>query len=526
MSSVDNPRGFCLAPIVRAKYVDRMARKRSAEKAQQIDGKPSPKDDPPPRHTKVMRVRILKPADQSSWKDLSKTLRDVRYRVFRLANLAVSENYLRFHLFRSGKSGEFETEKPSGLNKRLREMLIEEGATIDEMNRFSKTGALPDTILGALTQYKIGAITSPAKWREVVRGKASLPTFRSNMAIPIRCDKVGQRRMERMPNGDIQVELMLCMKPYPRVILQTGDIGGSAGVLLARLLDNPHQLLEGYRQRLFEIKHDDRSNKWWLFITYDFPATKRNTDANVVVGVDVGYSCPLYAAISNGHARLGWKAFHALGTRIKTLQRQVMARRRGVQRGGATGISSATARSGHGRKRKLQPIEILEGRINKAYNTLNHQMSAAVVDFALNHGAGTIQMEDLAGLSDHLRGTFIGASWRYHQLQEFIEYKAKENGMRVRRVNPRYTSRRCSECGTINAGFDRAARDKAARPGFSARFQCIDPECALGKKPIDADYNAARNLAVLDIDGIIAAECKVQKLDAETDSSDSPPPAL
>jgi transposase len=95
--------------------------------------------------------------------------------------------------------------------------------------------------------------------------------------------------------------------------------------------------------------------------------------------------------------------------------------------------------------------------------------------------------------------------WRYYQLQEFIKYKAEEKGIKVRKVNPRYTSRRCSQCGHINQEFTRKARDRDAAGGYSARFKC--PKC---EYEADADYNAARNLAVDGIAGIIEKQCHEQ----------------
>lgn len=460
------------------------------------------------RIVKVMRLRILKPAGEMSWSQLGKLLRDTRYRVFRLANLAVSEAYLNFHLWRTGRSQEFKADDMGKLSRRLRQMLADEGVAADELDRFSPTGAVPDAVSGPLFQYKIRAITNKNKWREVIRGTASLPTFRLDMAIPVRCDKARMRRLERMENGDVQVELTICRKPYPRVVLQTGDIGGGQEAILARLLDNTGNDLTGYRQRVFEIKQERQTSKWWLYITYDLPAPQTGkADPDVVVGVDVGYAVPLYVAINNGHARLGWRQFDALGRRIRKLQTQVLARRRSIQRGGRVNISHATARSGHGVKRKLLPTEILQRRIDKAYQTLNHQLSASVIDFARDHGAGVIQVEDLEGLKEELTGTYIGARWRYHQLHQFLKYKAEENGIEFRAVNPRFTSRRCSKCGHINVAFDRAYRDAHRENGKTARFIC--PQCGF---EADADYNAARNLATLDIEALIEAQCARQGL--------------
>ena len=50
----------------------------------------------PKRITKVLKLEILKPAGEMKWAQLVKLLRDARYRVFRLANLAVSEAYPTF----------------------------------------------------------------------------------------------------------------------------------------------------------------------------------------------------------------------------------------------------------------------------------------------------------------------------------------------------------------------------------------------------------------------------------------------
>ncbi len=462
----------------------------------------------PKRVVKVAKYRIIKPVGEMTWPELGEILRTVRYRVFRLGNLAVSEAYLNFHAFRTGKAEEFKSETIGKLSRRLRDMLISEGVKKEDIDRYSATGAVPDTVAGALGQYKVRGITSPAKWRQVIRGTVSLPTFRNDMAIPVRCDKPAQRRLEKAKSEEVEVDLMICRKPYPRVLIGTADLGGGQQAILERLLDNKDNSSDGYRQRLFEIKQDTQSKKWFLFVTYDFPSSGAlPLDPNVAVGVDLGVSVPLYAAINNGHARLGRRQFQALGSRIRSLQTQVDARRRAIQRGGRSDVSQSTARSGHGVRRKLQPTEKLRKRIDRSYSTLNHQLSAAVVEFAKNQGAGTVQMEDLGGLREELTGTFIGARWRYHQLQQFLEYKCDEAGITLNKVNPMYTSRRCSECGFIDKDFDRAFRDRSRSDGRVARFIC--PECSYEADP---DYNAARNIATLDIDKLIRVQCQKQGL--------------
>jgi len=69
--------------------------------------------------------------------------------VFWQANLAVSEVYLNFHLFRTGQLAKFETENIITLSRRLRAMLKDEDIKEDELKRLSNTGALPDYVVGA-----------------------------------------------------------------------------------------------------------------------------------------------------------------------------------------------------------------------------------------------------------------------------------------------------------------------------------------------------------------------------------------
>lgn len=458
---------------------------------------------------KVAKFRILKPAGDMTWPELGKILKEVRYRVFRLANLAVSEAYLSFHLFRTGQTENYKTQTIGKLSQRLREMLEEKGHDPEDLKRFAVKGAVVDYIASGLYQSKIKSVTNKSKWSQVIRGQSSLPVFRLNMAIPVRCDKPEQRRLERTENGDVELDLMICRIPYPRVVLQTGSIGDGQRAVLDRLLENTDNSPDGYRQRLFEIKQDIQSGKWHLFVTYDhIPDHPNELDSKIVVGVDLGVSVPLYAAINNGHARLGRRQFQALGHRIKSLQRNVMARRRAIQRSGSVTVSGSTARSGHGRKRKLLPTEILQNRIGKSYTTLNHQLSSSVIKFALDHGAGTIQIEDLTGLKEVLTGTYIGARWRYHQLQKFLEYKSEEAGIILKKINPKYTSRRCSKCGYIHVDFDRAFRDSNRENRKVTRFEC--PEC---QYQADPDYNAARNIATIDIGSLIKVQCKKQGLE-------------
>jgi transposase len=76
-------------------------------------------------------------------------------------------------------------------------------------------------------------------------------------------------------------------------------------------------------------------------------------------------------------------------------------------------------------------------------------------------------------------------------LQTKIEYKAKERGIAVVKIDPSYTSQRCSRCGYIDSG-NRKSQSKFCCK--SCGFAC------------NADYNASQNISIRDIAEIIKKE--------------------
>ena len=149
-------------------------------------------------------------------------------------------------------------------------------------------------------------------------------------------------------------------------------------------------------------------------------------------------------------------------------------------------------RKGHGRKTLLKPLDKISHKVENFKNLTNHRYAKKIVEFAVKNGCSTIQMEDLTGINTN--SVFL-KTWSYYDLQTKIEYKAKEVGIAVKKVKPKFTSQRCNNCGVIDAD-SRQTQD---------RFICT----TCGHKA-HADLNAARNIAMPDIEKIIKAQCKAQ----------------
>ena len=154
-----------------------------------------------------------------------------------------------------------------------------------------------------------------------------------------------------------------------------------------------------------------------------------------------------------------------------------------------TGLQSCGSKSA---KRHLKKISGQEKRFKR--NT-NHIISKQVVQSAQRHQKA-IALEELSGF----RKTVIKSQrerfgkWAFGQLANYIEYKAKLSGVEIVKVDPKNTSRTCSECGHCHK-LNRKSQ---------AVFKCRS--CGY---TTNADLNAAYNIAAIAfVNRLIAANQK------------------
>lgn len=220
-----------------------------------------------------------------------------------------------------------------------------------------------------------------------------------------------------------------------------------------------------------------KDNDIILHLSLSIPKYKPYLDENVVVGVDVGMAIPAVCALNNNSTFSKFCGYNYDLVRTKT---QMQKQRQRVQG------SAKYAKGGHGRKRKLVCMEKFREKEKNFARTYNHKIAREVVQFALDNHAKYINIEDLSGFGKKQREKLWLGNWTYFQLQEFIRYKAEEYGIIVRKVNPAYTSQTCSCCGHT---------DEKQRVSQS-EFICNNPKCKNFNKTVNADYNAARNIAM------------------------------
>lgn len=106
-----------------------------------------------------------------------------------------------------------------------------------------------------------------------------------------------------------------------------------------------------------------------------------------------------------------------------------------------------------------------------------HRISKAIVSEAVNHGCDVIAFEDLRHIQDKMPSIRKFKQWAYCCLVEYVRYKTEIHPIEVVFVDPEDTSRRCFECGHINA------RNRTKRDHF---------HCQSCGATANADYNAAK----------------------------------
>jgi putative transposase len=202
----------------------------------------------------------------------------------------------------------------------------------------------------------------------------------------------------------------------------------------------------------------ERDGMWFLNATCEVPEAPLNTEPVDFLGIDLGIVN--VATTSDGEILAGREL-----NRIRVRERGLRAK---LQR---KNTPSA--------KRRLKKRRRKEARRAK---DINHKIAKHVVAEAERTGRG-IALEDLTGIRERVRlrkpQRATHSSWAFHQLGQFIAYKARRAGVPVVHVDPAYTSRTCAECGHI---------DKANRVS-QAWFACRS--CGF----VDhADRNGSRNI--------------------------------
>jgi IS605 OrfB family transposase len=318
---------------------------------------------------------------------------------------------------------------------------------------------------------------------KIFTGEMSIPSYKADQPVPVsnQAFKIYRDGLRIMFSCNIFSKKYLeACNVSTRTLFEIKCFDNTQSTIMERILDGTYKASES------SITYDRKKKCIRLILAYSFiPSSEVALDTDRILGVDLGVSYALYASSVGVYER-----FSIPGTKVIAFAKQMEARKRDKQK---ESRYCADGRVGHGTKTRVQPVYEDADKIARFRDTVNHTYSRALVDFAVKNGFGTIQMEDLTAVKTDNPQNKLLRHWTYFDLQTKIENKAKEYGITVVKVNPQYTSQRCSRCGHI----DRENRLD------QAHFRCVS--CGYS---VNADFNASQNLSIKNIDKIIAKAMK------------------
>ncbi|MFH1306099.1 MAG: RNA-guided endonuclease TnpB family protein [Candidatus Micrarchaeota archaeon] len=199
------------------------------------------------------------------------------------------------------------------------------------------------------------------------------------------------------------------------------------------------------------------SNKWHIAITCDIPKVKFKPNNKPKVGLDAGITN--FATLSNSIKFSNPKFLNKALPKLKLLQQS---------------LSRKKKKSNKRRKAKLK-LSLFHEKIDNCRNDFLHKLSNI-----LTNSYSIIAIEKL-NVKNMLKNSYLSRSIMDASWASFIAmlcYKAERAGCRVIAINPKNSSKKCSNCGNLRE-----------MPLNKRVYNC--PVC---KMSADRDVNAAKNL--------------------------------
>ena len=334
------------------------------------------------------------------------------------------------------------------------------------------TGNLTNEIRNAEAQFK-------TNFKDIIKGSKSILDYKGNQPLSLHNKSIKLRSADK----EFYFTLSLFNKAFAKEnnINCSLDFKGvvkdkSQRVILERCVSGEYHISAS------NLLYNKKKKMWELNLCYSFDNHNlAQLDESKILGVDLGVAKPIVASVYGDYDRLSID-----GGEIEHIRNSVEKRKKSLLR---ASVICGEGRKGHGYNTRVKPVLDIGDKVARCRDTINHKYSKALIDYAVKNGCGTIQMEDLSGITE--KANRFLKNWSYFDLQTKIEYKAREQGIKVVYIKPYKTSQRCSKCGYIHADN---------RPE-QATFKCL--KCGF---ETNADYNASQNIAIKDIDKIISAD--------------------
>ena len=372
-------------------------------------------------------------------------IRDAQYRQYQLLNRYMS--YVVSELYRSGMD----------LNSERYKNALKVSMSSDLFNDDITCGTGVDT--KSLVRMKVKQDVSTAIKNGFMKGERSINNYKRTFPLMTH----GRDLRFEYDNNNIIIKWVHKIKF--KVVLSSERKNNNDELMhtLHKVINKEYKV--GQSSLMFDKK------KLILNLSIHFPKKEKTTEIvkGRTLGVDLGIKIPAYASLNDD---IYTRQSFGNVLELAKAKKQFKERRSRIYK------QMSNVKGGRGRKKKMKAAYNLSDKERKFTQNYNHQLSRRIVDFAKANNCEYINMEHLEG--DSFKDKKVLGVWTYYELQQYIKYKAEIEGIKVRFVNPAYTSQTCSKCGYI---------DEENRP-TQEKFKC--KKCGF---EMNADRNASINIS-------------------------------
>jgi putative transposase len=217
---------------------------------------------------------------------------------------------------------------------------------------------------------------------------------------------------------------------------------------------NQHREIKG-KIKTITVKRE--GNQWYASFSTELKIDIEPVEIKSAVGIDVGIKT--LAVLSNGEEIPNIKTTNNHEKRLAKIQRKLSRMKKGS----------------NNRKKQKNKVQIVHRKIRNVRNDYLHKQSTKLVNEWDLIVLEDLQVENM--IKNHkLAKSIADVSW--NTFASMMKYKAEWAGKEVIFVNPRNTSKTCSNCG-----------HNQNMPLSQRIYNC--PECDLS---LDRDHNAAINI--------------------------------
>ena len=215
----------------------------------------------------------------------------------------------------------------------------------------------------------------------------------------------------------------------------------------------PEEALDIIRShKLGTMRISRKNGKFIAQIAYE-EVCKEPIPGDKAMGVDLGILCPAVSVTDDGKTK-----FYGNGRQNKFVRRRYKQKRRKL-----------------GKAKKLSAIRKLGDKEQRWMKDQDHKISRDIVNEAVRLGVSTIKLEKLSGIRSTARTSRKNNpslhTWSFYRLSRLIEYKAAMAGIKVKYVDPKYTSQTCPVCG--NRHKTKARTFRCPKCGYRTHRDCV-----------------------------------------------------